>query len=92
MWTTKLDLQHNCLAKTIKCKNCQEVGHVARVYCGKPKNNTRKSNFLGDMTSEEDNEESEPGESEPEEIRQITQMNKIIADNNDHSVEIKING
>ena len=40
------------------------------------------------MTSEEDNENSEP-----EEILQITQINKIIPDNNDHyGVEIKING
>ena len=32
-------------------------------------------------------------ESEPEEIRQITQINKILPDNNDHySVEIKIDG
>ena len=81
---------NNCLAKMVKCNNCQKTGHVARLDREKPKNNTAKSNYLGDMASEEDNEESEPRESETEEIRQITQMNKVIADNNDHySVEIK---
>ena len=40
------------------------------------------------MTSEEDNEDSEP-----EEMLQITQINKIIPGNNDHyGVEIKLNG
>ena len=40
------------------------------------------------MTSEEDNEDSEP-----EKVLQITQTNKITPDNNDHyGVEIKING
>ena len=40
------------------------------------------------MTSEEDNEESEP-----EEIHQITQINKLLPDKNDHyGVEEKING
>ena len=36
---------------------------------------------------------SEEDESEPEEIRQITQMKKILPDNNDqYGVDIKING
>ena len=40
------------------------------------------------MTSEENSEEREP-----EEMLQITQINKILPDNNDHCVvEIKING
>ena len=40
------------------------------------------------MTSEENSEESEP-----EETHQITQINKILPDNNDHyGFEIKING
>ena len=46
-------------------------------------------NYLEDMTSEEDNEDSEP-----EEILQNTQINEITpdTDNNDHyGVEIKIN-
>ena len=47
-----------------------------------------KKNQLEDMTCEENSEESEP-----EEILQITQINKILPDNNDHyGVEIKING
>ena len=46
-----------------------------------------KKNQLEDMTCEENSEESEP-----EEILQITQINKILPDNNDHyGVEIKIN-
>ena len=56
----------------------------------KANNNTRKIDYLGDITSE-DNEESESGE-----IRQIThthKKNKIIPDNKDHyGVEIKIYG
>ena len=60
----------------------------ARVCRGKPNNNTRKINNKGEITSEEDNEECEPGE-----IHQITQINKIIPDSNDHyGVEMKING
>ena len=43
---------------------------------------------MDDIASEKDDEESEP-----EEIQQITQINKIIPDNNDHyGVEINING
>ena len=60
---------------------------LARVSRSKP-NKTKRINYLEDMTSEENSEESEP-----EEILQITQINKILPDNNDHyGVEIKING
>ena len=42
---------------------------------------------MEDITSEEDEEESES-----EEICRITQMNKILSDNNDHyGIELKIN-
>ena len=71
--------QHNCPAKTVKCNSCQKIGNFARLCRGKPNNNTRNINCLGDITSEEDNDESEP-----EEIRQIKQVNKITPDNNDH--------
>ena len=70
----------------VKCNNCQEIEHFARVCRGKP-NETRKINYLGDITSEEDN-----GESEHKELHQITQINKITPDNNNHyGVEIKVN-
>ena len=44
----------------------------------KTKQQKRKINYLGVITSE-DNEETDP-----EEIHQMTQINKIIPDNNDH--------
>ena len=78
--------QHNCPVKTVKC-NCQKIGHFARQCRTKP-NKTKRINYLEDMTSEENSEEKEP-----EEMLQITQINKILPDNNDHCVvEIKING
>ena len=60
------------------------MGHFARV-CRSKQN--RRINYLEETSSEEEEE------SEPEEIRQITQINKILPDNNDHyGVEMIING
>ena len=63
------------------------MGYFARVCRSKQNNNQRRINYLEDASSEEEEE------SEPEEIRQIPQMNKILPDNNDHyGVEMIING
>ena len=64
------------------------MGHFARVCRSKQnRNNQRRTNYLEETSSEEEEE------SEPEEIRQITQINKILPDNNDHyGVEMIING
>ena len=71
----------------VKCNNYQKIGPFARV-CRTNSNKTKRINYLEDMTSEENIEESEP-----EEILQITQINKILPDNNDHyDVEIKTKG
>ena len=65
------------------------MGHFARVCRSKQnKNDQRRINYLEETSSEEEEEESEP-----EEIRQITQINKILPDNNDHyGVEMIKNG
>ena len=78
--------RHPNTTARLKRNNCQKIGHFPRVCRTKP-NKTKKVNNLEDMTSEENNEESEP-----EEILQITKNNKILPDNNDHyGVEMKIN-
>ena len=84
--------QHTCPAKNAKCNNCQKMGYFARVCRSKQnKNDQKRINYLEETSSEEEEEEEE--ESEPEEIRQITQINKILPDNNDHyGVEMMING
>ena len=63
------------------------MGHFARVCRSKQnRNDQRRINYLEETSSEEE-------DSEPEEIRQITQINKILPDNNDHyGVEMIING
>ena len=80
--------QHTCPAKNAKGNNCQKMGHFARVCHSKQNiNDQRRINYLEETSSEEEEE------SEPEEIRQITQINKILPDNNDHyGVEMIING
>ena len=62
--------QHKCPAKTVECNNCHDIGHFARVCRCKTDNARRQRvNYLEAANSEE-------GESEPEEIQQITQINK----------------
>ena len=63
------------------------MGHFARVCRSKQnKNDQRRINSVEDASSEEE-------EIEPEEIRRITQKNKILPNNNDHyGVEMKTNG
>ena len=62
------------------------MGHFARV-CRSKTNNTRKQrcNYLEETYSEEE-------ESEPEEIQQITQINRVLPDKNDnYGIRLKIN-
>ena len=77
---------HKCPAKTVDCNNCHKMGHFARVCCSK-NNNTRKQkiNYLEETYNEEE-------ESEPEEIQQITQINRVLPDENDnYGIKLKIN-
>ena len=63
------------------------MGHFARV-CRSKNNNTRKQkiNYLEETYNEEE-------ESEPEEIQQITQINRVLPDENDnYGIKLKING
>ena len=78
--------QHICQAKTAKYNKYQKLGHFARVCRSKQnKSDQRRINYFEDASSEDE-------ENEPEEIRQITQTNKILHDNNDlHGVEMNIN-
>ena len=64
------------------------MGHFARVCRSKQNRNDQRRIIYLEETSSEEEEESEP-----EEIRQITQINKILPDNNDqYGVEMIING
>ena len=79
---------HKCPAKTVECNNCHKMGHFARVCRSKTKNNKRKHeiNYLEETYNEEE-------ESEPEEIQQIRQINRVLPDENDnYGIKLKING
>ena len=64
------------------------MGHFARVCRSKTNNNKRKQeiNYLEETYTEEE-------ESEPEETQQITQINRVLPDENDnYGIKLKING
>ena len=64
------------------------MGHFARVCRSKTNNNKRKQeiNYLEEPYTEEE-------ESEPEETQQITQINRVLPDENDnYGIKLKING
>ena len=64
------------------------MGPFARVCRSKTNNNKRKQeiNYLEETYTEEE-------ESEPEEIQQITQINRVLPDENDnYGIKLKING
>ena len=71
----------------MECNNCHKVGHFARVCRSKTDNNRKQRiNYLDAAHIEEE-------ESEPEEIQQITQINKKLPDKNDnYDIKLKING
>ena len=63
------------------------MGHFAKVYRSKTNKNTRKKiNYLEETYTEEE-------ESEPEELQQITQINRVLPDKNDnYGIKLKFNG
>ena len=64
------------------------MGHFARVCRSKTNKNTRKQkiNYLEETYTEEEKSESE-------EIQQITQINRVLPDENDnYGIKLKING
>ena len=79
--------QHKCFAKTVQCNNCHTIGHLPR-KCRSKTDNTRKQsvNYLQAKHSEKE-------ESQPEEIQQTTQINRMLSDKNDkYGIRLKING
>ena len=78
---------HKCPAKTVEHNNCHKMGHFERV-CRSKTNNTRKQRikYLEETYSEDE-------ETEPEEIQQITQVNRVLPDkNHNYGITLKING
>ena len=79
---------HKCPAKAVECNNCHKMAQFARVGRSKTNNNKRKQeiNYLEETYTEEE-------ESEPEQIQQITQINRVLPDeNNNYGIKLKING
>ena len=78
---------HKCPAKTAECKNCHNVGHFARVCRSKTEHTGKRVNYTEEFYGNEEEE------SEHKEIRQITQINRIQPNKNDHyEIKLKING
>ena len=77
---------HKCTAKTVECNNCHKMGHFARVCRSKTNNNKRKQeiNYLEETYTEEE-------ESEPEEIQQITRINRPD-ENDNYGINLKFHG
>ena len=79
--------QHKCPAKSVECNNCHKIEHFARVCRSKTDNARRQRVYYLEAAN------SEEEESEPEEIQQITQINKILPDKNDnYGIKLKIKG
>ena len=77
---------HKCPSKTAECNNCHKLGHFVRVCCSKTEHTRKRVNYTEEIYGNEE-------ESEPEEIRQITQINRIQPNKNDHyEINLKING
>ena len=78
---------HKCPAKTAECKNCHKLGHFARVCRSKTEHTVKSVNYTEEIYGNEEEE------SEPEEIRHITQINRIQLKQNDHyGIKLKVNG
>ena len=73
--------------KTAECNNCHKLGHFARVCRSKTDHTGKRVTYTEEIYGNEEEE------SEPEEIRQITQINRIQPNKNDHcEIKLKING
>ena len=73
--------------KNTRMQQLHKMGHFARV-CRSKNNSTRKQkiNYLEETYNEEE-------ESEPEEVQQITQINRVLPDENDnYGIKLKFNG